>query len=135
MKASRYNSPNMFFVRLNTGEDMLLSLRKAVAEFGIKNAVILGAIGSLTSYHYHVVDRVVTPPHDAFPKGEQACDILSLNGFVIDGRVHAHITLSDTRVAFGGHLEEGCKVFTFSAITMAEMSDADFTDWDAMRDL
>jgi hypothetical protein len=135
MKGFRYTAQNMFFVRLNTGEDILLSLRKAVAEFGIKNAVILSAIGSVTSYHYHVVDKVVTPPHDAFPKCEQAADILNLNGFIIDGRVHAHITLSDTRVAFGGHLEEGCKVFTFSAISMAEMSDADFTDWDAMRDL
>ena len=135
MKAFRYTSANMFFVRLNTGEDILLSLRKAVAEQGVKNAVILSAFGSLTSYHYHVVDRIVTPPHDAFPKGEQACDILSMSGFIIDGRVHAHITLSDTRVAFGGHVEEGCKVFTFCSISMAEMSDADFANWDAMRDL
>ena len=135
MKSFRYNSPNMFFVRLTTGEDILLSLRQAVADNGIKNAVFVSAIGSVTSYHFHVVDSVVTPPHDAFPKGEQACDILNLSGFVIDGRVHAHITLSDTRTAFGGHLEEGCKVFTFSAIAMAEMSDADFTDWDKMRDL
>jgi len=135
MKGFRYTSQKMFFVRLNPGEDILLSLRKAVAEYGIQNAVILSAFGSVTSYHFHVVDSVATPPREAFPKGEQACDILNINGFIIAGRVHAHITLSDSRIAFGGHVEEGCKVLTFCAISMAEMSDADFTNWDAMRDL
>ena len=29
-----------------------------------------------------------------------------------DGEVHAHIILSNKDGAFGGHLEEGCEIFT-----------------------
>jgi hypothetical protein len=135
MKGFRYTNKNLFFVRLNEGEDILLSLRKAVAEYGIGNAVILSGLGSVSSYHFHVVDSFVNPPREVFPKGEQPCDIVNINGFVISGRVHAHITMTDSKVAFGGHLEEGCKVLTFTVVTMAEMSDADFTDWDAIKDM
>ena len=46
-----------------------------------------------------------------------------------------HITISDAKVAFGGHLEVGCKILTFGVVTMAEMADADFTDWDAIKDI
>lgn len=135
MKGFRYNHKNLFFVRFNEGEDILRSMRKAVADYGIKNAVIVSGLGSIVSYHFHVIDSFVNPPREVYPKGEQPCDIVNINGFVIDGRVHAHITISDSKVAFGGHLEEGCKILTFGVVTMAEMVDADFKDWDAIKDI
>jgi predicted DNA-binding protein with PD1-like motif len=133
MKGFRYTTKNMFFLRLHEDEDILLSLRKAVKEHGIQNAVILMGMGSVKCYHFHVVDSGVNPPLESFPKGQQAADIVNINGLVINGRVHAHITLSDSKVAFGGHLEEGCKVLTFNVTALAEVEDADFTDWDAIK--
>lgn len=135
MKGFRYTNKNLFFVRLNEDEDILLSLRKAVKEHGIQNAVILMGMGSVKSYHFHVVDSAINPPSEVFPKSEQAADIVNINGLVINGRVHAHITLTDSKVAFGGHLEEGCKVLTFNVTALAEVENADFTDWDAIKDL
>jgi predicted DNA-binding protein with PD1-like motif len=41
-----------------------------------------------------------------------------MNGYVIDGRVHAHITLADGDRAFGGHLEPDTNVFTFAIVTL-----------------
>ena len=58
MKCFRYTNQNLFFVRLNPDEDILLTLRKAVEENGIQNAVILTGIGSVKSYHFHVVDSM-----------------------------------------------------------------------------
>ena len=59
--------------------------------------------------------------------------MLNVNGYVIDGRVHAHITFSDDEKALGGHLEPGTKVFTFAIITLGVLEeDADlrmFDDW------
>ena len=52
-----------------------------------------------------------------------------------EGRVHAHITFSDTEKAMGGHLEEGTRVLTFSLITLAETDGLDLTGWDALRTL
>jgi uncharacterized protein len=44
-----------------------------------------------------------------------------VTGYVIEGRVHAHITIVNTERAFGGHLEPGTKVFTFAVVTLAEL--------------
>ncbi len=117
-------------VRLDMGDDILLALRQAVAQNGLKHALILGAMGSVTHYHVHVVDNSVLPPHDAFLKGEEPLDILSMNGVVMNGRVHAHISLSGEEHTFGGHVEEGCRVFTFCQAWLAEVQGIDLTDWD-----
>lgn len=135
MKGFRYTNKNLFQVRFNSDEDILLSLQKAVADYGIRNAVIVSGFGSVKCYHFHVVDSSVNPPLNVYPKSSLPADILNCSGLIIDGRVHAHLALSDAKVAFGGHLEEGCRVLTFAVITMAEMTDADFTDWDAIKDL
>jgi len=133
MKAFKHAYKNFFFVRLHEDEDLLLSLRQAVAENGVKNAVILMGMGSVKRYHYHVVDTAVNPPGERYPQSDSPADIVNINGIVVDGRVHAHITLTDSKVAFGGHLEQGCPVLTFSVIALAEIEGADFTDWDAIK--
>ena len=123
----------ILFLRFNPGDDVLLALRQAVADNGIRNGAILAGIGSLTSYHFHVVSSTDLPPENAFVQGEGAYDILNVNGYVFDGRVHAHITFSDTEIAMGGHLEEGCHVLTFAIITIAEVSATGLGEWDTVR--
>ncbi|MDQ4100326.1 MAG: DNA-binding protein [Chloroflexota bacterium] len=123
----------ILLLRFNPGDDVLLALRQAVADNGIRNGAILAGIGSLTSYHFHVVSSTDLPPENAFVQGEGAYDILNINGYVFDGRVHAHITFSDTEIAMGGHLEEGCRVLTFAIITIAEVSATGLGEWDTVR--
>ena len=117
-------------VRLNPGEDVLLALREAVRELGLAHGLILSGLGSLDRYHVHVVKTTNMPPGDVFFKGEGPFDILMLTGAIIGGRVHAHITFSNTEKALGGHLEEGCRILTFGVVTLAETDDIDLTDWD-----
>jgi predicted DNA-binding protein with PD1-like motif len=117
-------------VRLNPGEDLLHGLQAAVRETGIGNGAILSGAGSLSSYHCHVVETTNVPPGNTFFREEGAYDILTLTGFVIDGRVHAHVTFSDEENAMGGHLEEGSRVLTFAIATIAETPGVDLTDWD-----
>ena len=69
-------------------------------------------------------------PVAAFPVPGPA-DILGMNGYVLNGRVHPHITLSSGEHAFGGHLEPGTNVFTFALVTVGILStDADFSRLD-----
>jgi uncharacterized protein len=117
-------------LRLDPGEDVLLSLRAAVEEQGIRNAAILSGVGSLDRYHFHVVKTTNMPPGNTFVAGEGPFDILTVTGLVVDGKVHAHITFSNTELAMGGHLEEGCRVLTFAVVVMAEALDVDLTGWD-----
>jgi uncharacterized protein len=110
-------------VRLKNGTDMLDGLRQAVAREKIRNGVILSGFGSVTSYHIHVVGNTTLPPKDVFTKAGGPFDLLGVSGLVLDGRVHAHITLASTRKVTGGHLEAGTSVFTFTAISIGVLKD------------
>jgi len=127
------NFTKIVVIRLRNGVDLLDGLKKAVAEKGIRNAAILSGVGSLTSYSIHVVDNTTFPPKEAFPKTEGPQDLVNVNGYVMDGRVHAHITFSDQKAALGGHLEPGTRIFTFAVITLGVLDDktslAGFDGW------
>jgi len=125
---------NLIFIRLNPGDDLLAALDQGVKENNIKNAVILCGIGSARSHHYHVVGTRENPPRNDFVKEEKASDIAGISGYIMDGRVHAHIIHSDTEKAFGGHLHESAEVLTFAIITLAEV-DYDFTGFDSIGDI
>ncbi len=96
----------------------------------MRDGAFLGGVGSLTSYHVHVVSSTDLPPTNAFMKGEGSFDILAITGHVLGGRVHAHLTFSDTERAMGGHLEPGCRVLTFAIVMLAELLDTDLARWD-----
>jgi len=122
---------NLVCIRLNTGDDVLKSLTEAVKKQGIKNAIIIAGTGSTTNHHFHLVASANVPPGNIMIKDDnKVSDILNINGLVINGQVHAHITHSDRNVAYGGHLEEGVKVLTFMSITLAEI-DLDLDHWDS----
>ena len=110
-------------VRLKNGVDLLGGLQKAVEKEKIKNAVIISGIGSLTQHHLHVVNNTTFPPGETFMKEPVPSDLVAVNGYIVDGRLHAHITLSDDKRALGGHLEPGTKAFTFAIITIGVLDD------------
>jgi uncharacterized protein len=111
-------------VRLKNKTDILEALNTAAKKENIKDAVILSGAGSATGYHYHVVSNGEFPSKNYYIKNpDHPVDICNMSGFVIDGRVHAHITFSDDERAFGGHLEPGTNVFTFSVITIGVLGD------------
>jgi uncharacterized protein len=120
----------LLLVRLNPGDDLLQSLREVARQQSIRSAVILNGIGSLSRYRVHVVKTTNLPPGDIFFEGEGPFDILNVTGFILDGRVHAHVIFSNTEKAMGGHLEEGCRVLTFAVMTLAETPEVSFGNWD-----
>ena len=121
-------------VRINPGEDILLGLRQAVKEHSIRNAVVLTGFGSVRKSHFHVVMSNDLPPAESYPKSVQPLDVVTIGGFIIDGRVHAHIDFSDERNGFGGHLEEGCLALTFIVVALADLGDVNVSNWDTCKD-
>lgn len=117
------NFERIVVVRLTYGTDMLEGLNKAVKQEGINSAVILSGIGSLTSYHVHVVGRTTLPSRNVFMKGAGPYDLTAVNGYVVNGRVHAHITFSDDKLALAGHLEPGTGTYTFVIVTLGVFGD------------
>jgi predicted DNA-binding protein with PD1-like motif len=51
-------------------------------------------------------------------------DIAGMNGYILNGKLHAHITLANPDRAFGGHLEPGTTVFTFAIVTVGVLPDS-----------
>ena len=117
-------------VRIDTDEDVLSSIEDAVREQGIKHGIILTGVGSIKDYHIHVVKTTNIPPGNVFRKRSGPFDVLSITGYVMDGRVHAHISLSDEAGSIGGHLEPGCTTLTFCIVSIGVVAGADLTDLD-----
>jgi predicted DNA-binding protein with PD1-like motif len=106
-------------LRFKYEADLLAGLEKMVKDHKIQNAVILSGIGSVRNYHIHSVSNRTFPSKNIFLKNPtEPADIISVNGYVINGRLHAHMTLTNGEKAFGGHVEPGNNVFTFAIVTL-----------------
>ena len=94
--------------------------------------MILSGAGSVRGYHVHQVSNRTFPSKNMFVKDPTApADLVSMNGYVMNGRLHAHVTLATPNGALGGHLEPGTEVFTFAIITIGVLKDgADFSNPD-----
>lgn len=111
-------------LRFKYNADLLAGLEKMVKEQKIKNAVFLSAVGSVRNYHIHSVSNRTFPSKNVFIKDPTApADIISINGYVMNGRIHAHMTLTTGEQAFGGHIEPGNNVFTFAIVTLGVLED------------
>ncbi|HYZ84478.1 MAG TPA: PPC domain-containing DNA-binding protein [Bryobacteraceae bacterium] len=106
-------------LRFKYEADLLACLESALKTEKIQNGVILAGAGSVRNYHIHAVSNRTFPSKNIYTKDSTSpADIVSMNGYVIDGRVHAHMTMANAEHAFGGHLEPGTNVFTFAIITV-----------------
>ncbi len=118
-------------VRLKYNTDLLEGLQQAVKNEKIKNAVILSGVGSVTRYHVHAVSNTSLAAKLAYSEHSGPMDLIAVNGYVLGGRIHAHVTMTDDQKAFGGHLHEGTTVFTFAIVTMGVLDDnADLSRFD-----
>jgi uncharacterized protein len=118
-------------LRLKYKTDLLAGLQKMVKQENIRNGVILSAIGSVRGYQVHQVSNRTLPSQDTFVKNPtESADLVSMNGYVIEGKLHPHVTLATPDKVIAGHLEPGTEVFTFAIVTIGVMNDVDFRHLD-----
>jgi predicted DNA-binding protein with PD1-like motif len=114
-------------LRFKYRTDLLAGMEKMVKQEKIRNGVILSAVGSVRGYQVHQVSNRTLPSQDTFVKDPtQPADLVSMNGYVIEGRLHPHVTLATPDKVVAGHLEAGTEVFTFAIVTIGVMNDVDF---------
>ena len=118
-------------LRFKYGTDLLAGIEKMIKQAHVRNGVILAAVGSVRGYQIHQVSNRTFPSQNTFEKNPSApADLVSMNGYIISGRVHAHITLATPDKAIAGHLEPGTQVFTFAIVTIGVMNGVDFSRLD-----
>ena len=61
-------------------------------------------------------------------------DLVSVQGYILNGKVHAHIALSDENSMVGGHLEKGTIALTFFILTIGILpDDLDIENFDSYK--
>jgi len=112
-------------LRFKYEADLLAGIERVVKEQKIANGVILSGVGSVRNYHVHSVSNRTFPSKNLYVKDpESPADIVSMNGYIIDGKVHCHMTMTNSERAFGGHLEPNTNVFTFAILTIGVFDEA-----------
>jgi len=104
--------------RLKPGEDLKAGIQKLVNDKQIKGGWISTCVGSLTDYQI----RFANQPEGSSDTGH--FEIVSLNGTVSVNGSHLHISISDsTGKTIGGHLMDGCKIYTTAEIVILSSND------------
>ena len=102
-------------VRLTPGQDLRREIEKLNAFAGIRAGFVLSAAGSLT----RVALRLANQQHTHVMEGH--FEIVSLAGTTGPDGLHLHMAVSDVRgVTTGGHVMEGCTVFTTVELVLGE---------------
>jgi len=134
IRIGRGSLGKMVAFRLGPGCDLMKSLEEIVKRENIRSGLVLSGAGSLSQVtlrnvrffpdEFPIMDRnrIYTPK-------KEPLELLSLTGNIArkDGKVniHCHISISsgleDGR-AYGGHLLEGCLVFSYCEVVIAEIT-------------
>lgn len=121
--------------RLKPGQDLKAEIQKLVSEKQIKAGWISTAVGSLTNYSI----RFANQPAGRSENGH--FEIVSLTGTVSVNGSHLHISISDiTGKTIGGHLMEGCIIYTTAEIVILSSNEFIFkrekdgtTPWEELQ--
>lgn len=109
-------------IRLKPGEDLKTSLNNFVQQQNIKAGWIITCVGSLTNYSL----RFANQQNPASDSGY--FEIVSLVGTLSTNGSHLHVSISDsTGKTIGGHLLDGCKIYTTAEIVIGESNNLVFT--------
>ncbi len=112
-------------VRLDRNDLLLESINAIIRKHNIQDGAVLTAAGSLQECTFHGVTSLAAKPEQKFTTKKEIMEILSVNGIIAAGEPHLHMTLSGVDGnAFGGHLENGCKVLYRAELTIMKFSGA-----------
>lgn len=126
---------NTYAFRLKPGQDLKKSIDSFVKEKKIEAGWINTCVGSLAEYNI----RFANQEKGYSDKGH--FEIVSLVGTLSVNGSHIHLSISDsTGKTIGGHLLDGCKVYTTAEIVITESNELVFmrekdgsTPWDELQ--
>ena len=118
-------------IRLAPGTDLLGGMQQACEQYGIRNGVIISAIGSLNGVRFCDVEAL---PEKKCGYGygrimtlDETIELTGAGGVICSdaaGKInlHVHISMSDKNgKAYGGHLVAGTKVLMTADIVLGEI--------------
>lgn len=106
-----------FALRLQPGDDLRPCLKQFAQDHNLQAGCILSAIGSLKQATLRFSNQPEgTIIHSTF-------EVISLAGTLSIHGVHLHMAIADTQGAvLGGHLMDGCLIYTTAEIVIGELA-------------
>lgn len=109
-------------VRLRPGQDLKKALEALVQQERIAAGAVLTCVGSLTDVTLRLANQ------EGSSNWQGHFEIVSLVGTLSMGGSHLHLSVSDsTGLTLGGHLIEGCKIYTTAELLIGIMPDLLYT--------
>ncbi len=112
-------------MHLSKGEGVLESIEKEIKRLEIQNGFVASGIGSARKIVFHRIADTEDNPTNEYITEEGPIEIGTIQGLIIDGEPHLHITWSAKDKTFTGHLEPGCEIQYLSEIIIIELLDVD----------
>ncbi len=105
-------TPRTMLIMFDRDDLFLEGIEEVVKKEQIDTAAITGGIGSFQRVHLHTITTTAVQSLDKYWNFTGAIELASVQGSVIGGDVHAHITVFDwdTKTTYIGHLEPGSLV-------------------------
>ncbi|HLL95221.1 MAG TPA: PPC domain-containing DNA-binding protein [Spirosoma sp.] len=111
-------SMQTYSFRLKPGVDLKAEIDELVKQRRIEAGVILTCVGSLTDVTLRLANQ------DGPSNWQGHFEVVSLVGTLSINGSHLHVSVSDsTGRTIGGHLLEGCKIYTTAEIVLGVMPD------------
>jgi uncharacterized protein len=108
-------------LRLKPGQDLKRELQRLCEDRHLKAACILTCVGSLTQMNLRLANQ-----HDS-AAFEGPLEIVSLVGTLSNNGCHLHLSASDSQGrTTGGHLVEGCLIYTTAEISIGIFGQSEF---------
>jgi len=115
----------IYRIRLDRDDLLLESILATIKKYNIQDGAVLTGVGSLQECTYHWVSSLGAVAEDKYTTIKGPTELLSINGIIAAGEPHLHMTMAmGDKGAFGGHIENGCKVLYRVELTIAKFSGA-----------
>src|SRR5258708_7745722 len=116
------NRTRIFALRLKPGQDLRKQLEAFVKAKRIRAGFVITTVGSLRQASLRLADQ---PAATNFPG---KFEIVSLVGTFGQDGVHLHLSISDSSgKTLGGHLVEGCLIYTTAEIVIGDAEGLNFS--------
>ena len=110
----------VYRVVLDRNALLLESIEAVIKEKAIEDGHVMVTAGSVSECTYHYVASTAVKPVDVFKTVKGPFEILNAGGIIAKGQPHIHMTLSSPKGAFGGHLENGCRILYLGEVTIVK---------------
>jgi predicted DNA-binding protein with PD1-like motif len=113
---------NVFALRLHPHHDLKRELQAFAQQHKLQAAFVLTCVGSLQTMTLRLANQTTATVFDG------KWEIVSLVGTLDASSVHLHLSAADsTGRTIGGHVMDGCEVFTTAEIVLGEANDITFS--------